>query len=259
MKTTRILSFVLALVMIFGMLPASAFAADSADETVNGLTVEITHVSLKPAQDALGFKAKVTGNTEPITEIGFSFRVEGGKEKVLTLAKTPEDGVFSARINNILAANGGEMILQAYAFVRMGDVTVKSAVQSTSMKQALQSVDASWKAYTREQKDAVRALCDQYKATVEPWELYNIFGFETTLFGDAGDFTTSDVIDLTTDCGYEPYLVLDAHKATPLYTYVKDLNTQQFSFAATVQVNSILENEYYPKFGMLVNGASEMV
>ena len=56
MKTTRILSFVLALVMIFGMLPASAFAADSADETVNGLTVEITHVSLKPAQDALGFK-----------------------------------------------------------------------------------------------------------------------------------------------------------------------------------------------------------
>ena len=161
MKTTRILSFVLALVMIFGMLPASAFAAASADETVNGLTVEITHVSLKPAQDALGFKAKVTGNTEPITEIGFSFRVEGGKEKVLTLAKTPEDGVFSARINNILAANGGEMILQAYAFVRMGDVTGKSAVQSTSMKQALQSVDASWKAYTRQQKDAVRALCDQ--------------------------------------------------------------------------------------------------
>ena len=242
----------LATAMLFGMLPLSAFAAETAADAV----VQITHISLNPSKDALGFKAKVTGNTEPITEIGFSFRVSGGKEKVYTLSKTPEDGIFTARVKDILAAGGGEMILEAYAFVRMGDVTVTSKTESTSMKQTLQAVNASWKGYTTTQKTAVKALCNKYKTVVEPWNLDNIFG---GFFGNAGKFVTSNVIDLSTDCGDAPYLVLDAHKGTPLYTFLKDLETQNFSFEATVQVNSILENEYYPKFGMLVNDQTEMV
>ncbi len=82
----RILSLLLALVLLLGMLPVSAFAAETAADAV----VEITHISLNPSKDALGFKAKVTGNTESITEIGFSFRVEGGSF-----------GVQSAYTNNL--------------------------------------------------------------------------------------------------------------------------------------------------------------
>ena len=65
MNKTRILSLLLALVMVLGMLPVSAFATESSD-----LTVEITHVSLNPAKDALGFKAKVEGDLSCVTEIG---------------------------------------------------------------------------------------------------------------------------------------------------------------------------------------------
>ena len=258
MSKTRILSLLLALIMVFGMLPVSAFATDSTDQTAGEPVVTITHVSLDPAKDALGFKAKVEGDSASVTEIGFAFRVNGGAEKLYTLTKTPEDGIFTARVKNILANKGGEATLEAYAFVVVNGETVKSSWQSTSMKQALQAVDGAWftAGYTQTQKNAVKALCNQYKAQVQPWGLDNIFG---GFFGNAGSFVTSSVIDLSTDCGENPSLVLDAHKGTPLYTYIKGLQTQNFSFEATVQVNSILDNEYYPKFGMLVNGQTEMV
>ena len=97
MKRTRILSLLLALVMVLGMLSVTVFATDSADTATGDLTVQITHVSLNPAKDALGFKAKVEGSLELVTEIGFAFRVNGGAEKVYTLTKTPEDGIFTAR------------------------------------------------------------------------------------------------------------------------------------------------------------------
>ena len=160
MRKTKILSLFLVLIMCLGMLTVSAFAAEGDASATQTAVVEITHISIDAANDALGFKAKVEGATEAITQIGFAFRVNGGKEKVYTLQKTTEDGRFTARVKNILAAGGGEATLEAYAFVRMGDVQVTSEVQSTSMKQALQAVNTTWNTagYTQAQMDAVRAL-----------------------------------------------------------------------------------------------------
>jgi len=258
MNKTRIALLFLAMVMVLGMLSVGAFATQSSDQTAETPTVTITHISLKPADDALGFRAKVEGSLESVTEIGFCFRVDGGREKVFTLEKTPEDGIFTARVHSIFANDGGEAILEAYAFVRMGDVTVKSKVQSAAMKTTLQKINETWytAGYTQGQKNAVKALCRQYEAQVETWQLDNIFA---SFFGNAGQSVSSPAIDLSTDCGETPYVVLDAHKATPLYAIVRNLQTQNVSFETTVRVNSILANEGYPKFGMLVNGETEMV
>ena len=249
MNKTRILSFVLTLVLVLGMLPVSAFAADGTD-----LTVAITHISLKPAKDALGFKAKVEGNLASVTEIGFAFRVNGGAEKIYTLEKTPEDGIFTARVQNILACNGGEMTLEAYAFVRTADTTVKSQWQSTSMKDTLQAVDAGWTGYTNAQKKAVKQLCNQYKDTVQSWGLENIFG---GFFGNAGAYQTSGGVDFSNDQGENPSIRFFG--ASPQYTFIKDLITDKFVFETQVNVSSVLNNDAWPKFGLLVNGASEMV
>ena len=235
MNKTRILSLLLALVMILGMLPASVFATDNADPAAETPVVTITHISLDPAKDALGCA-----------------------EKTFTANKTPQEGIFTARVKNILAGNGGEAILEAYAFVVTGGQTVKTDWQSATMKQSLQAVDAAWytAGYSTAQKDAVKAFCYKFEEQTRAWNLENIFG---SFFGNAGKFTTSSVIDLSTDCGETPSLVMDAHKGTPLYTYIRNLQTQNFSFEATVQVNSVIENEGYPKLGMLVNGETEMV
>ena len=189
MRKTTILSLLLALVMVLGMLTVSAFATDSDSSATEAPVVKITHISINPANDALGFKAKVEGNSETVTQIGFAFRVNGGAEKVYTLEKTPEDGIFTARVKDILANNGGEATLEAYAFVRMGDVQVTSKVQSTTMKHALQIVDATWHTagYTQSQKAAVVALCEKYQTAVESWQLGNILndlGLLTVTFAD---------------------------------------------------------------------------
>ena len=245
MNKTRILSFLLALVMVLAMLPVGAFATESAD-----LAVNITHISLDPSKDALGFKAKVEGSQtmlEAVTEIGFCFRVNGGTEKVFKMTKTPKDGVFTARVTKILAKNGGESILEAYAFVRVGDVTVNSQWQSTSMKKTLQAVDAAWYSagYTQAQKKAVKELCEKFEEQVEPWALNNIFG---AFFGSADGYETDPQMDLSTKGS-----VTVANNGIS-FGYINDFKEDNFYFECKFHVNDVLETENWPKFGLFVQG-----
>ena len=231
MKKTKILSFLLALVMVFGMLPASAFAADSAD-----MEIAITHVSLNPAEDALGFKAQVNGAVEAVTEIGFVFRVNGGKEITYRLKKTPDDGVFTARVKNILAAGGGESTLEAYAFAVVNGNTIQTQWQATSMKQALQAVNAAWAGYTIAQKKAVKALCQTYQTQVEPWALSNIFGHFFSSADPQVDLSAGEQVNVSEN-GVS-------------FAYIKDFQEEDFYFETKFHVNGVADQENWPKFGL---------
>ncbi len=252
--SNRIMAYLLILAMALQILPISAFGTESADRTVNDLAVEITHVSLNPGKDALGFKAKVTGSVESVTEIGFCFRVNGGPEKVYTVSKTPVDGVFTARVQNILANNGGEATLEAYAFVRMGDVTVTSEWRSTSMKQTLQTVDATWHTagYTQTQKLTVRELCGKYNAQVQLWNLNNIFG---SFFGTAGEYTTTSHFDLSADTGANTGEVTVSENGIA-FGYVDGFAQDSFYFETKIHANGVLSTESWPKFGLFVEAAN---
>ncbi len=78
-------------------------------------------------------------------------------------------------------------------------------------------------------------------------------------FGSAGSFHSSDVLNMKTDSGDAPYLVMDANKATPLYAYVKGVKAQQFYLELTAQVTGIRSDEQYPKFGLMTNDGKQMV
>ena len=80
-----------------------------------------------------------------------------------------------------------------------------------------------------------------------------------TFFGSAGDCHSSDVLNMKTDSGTNPYLVMDAQKGTPLYAYVKDTTAKQFYLELTAQVTGIRGDEKYPKFGLMTNDGKEMV
>ncbi len=69
--------------------------------------------------------------------------------------------------------NGGEMNINATAFVILADHTETSTQQTTTMKQALQLVNAGWDSYSQTQRDAVKALCDKHAVT-QTWGLNNI-------------------------------------------------------------------------------------
>jgi len=78
-------------------------------------------------------------------------------------------------------------------------------------------------------------------------------------FGSAGGYHSSDVLNMKTDSGSSPYLVMDAGKATPLYAYVKGVTSKQFYLELTAQVANIRSDEKYPKFGLMTSDGKEMV
>lgn len=78
-------------------------------------------------------------------------------------------------------------------------------------------------------------------------------------FGSTGNHHSSDVLNMKTDSGKNPYLVMDAKKGTPLYAYVKNTSAKQFYWEVTAQVTGIRGDEQYPKFGLMTHDGKEMV
>lgn len=75
--------------------------------------------------------------------------------------------------------------------------------------------------------------------------------------GDGITYTTTDGINLETDKGENP--TIDIYKGTPRYAYLNDSYTNKFYFEAEINVREVLNNDGYPKFGLMFNGKSEMV
>ena len=147
--------------------------------TAHSYDVQITHISLDPANDALGYKAQLVGDETVQTYaevVGFNLWVDGGN--TITRSKSGVQ-TLSLRLKNILKNNGGEMNVNATAFVTLNvdgkTYTKTTGIQAASMKQTLQLVNTAWTTYNETKKTAVKTLCDQYYETVSAWELDNIY------------------------------------------------------------------------------------
>ena len=148
---------------------------------------ELTHISLDPAKDALGYKASLKGDElvqSLVTGFGIQLWADNYAPKTYTVTGKQD---MTLRLKNILANNGGEMNISAAAVVNfaVGETThtQHGAPYTTTMKETLQMVDSVWNGYSITQQDAVLALCEQYRNVVENWELNNIF-FEGVNFAD---------------------------------------------------------------------------
>lgn len=173
----------------FAEADGKAYLLDSQENvhTAHRYDAVLTHISLKPAQDALGYKAQVMGDETVLARvqsIGFELWLDDCPS-----VRREKSGATSAtlRLQNILASNGGERNINAAAFVTFAagesGHCFTGPQRTTSMKATLQYIDGIWNTYSIEQQDAVLALCNQYKDTVSGWELNNIF-FEGVNFAD---------------------------------------------------------------------------
>ena len=139
----------------------------------------VTAVSLKPNSDALGYKAVFRGDEAvraAVESFGFNMWVSKGNIKAYTRNGGFTDGqVLTLRLQNILAAGGGDLEIHAQAIVKFSHVAdpAVGSQQTTTMKDVLQSVNAAWDNYSEEQKQAVQALCGKFDVT-KAWELNNI-------------------------------------------------------------------------------------
>ena len=76
-------------------------------------------------------------------------------------------------------------------------------------------------------------------------------------FGSAGGYVTTGGIDFSNDKGETPYL--SVIEGGPQYAYMKDVFTESLMFEASFKVKEIFNEDQYPKFGIMLNGATEMV
>ena len=163
-----------------------AYAVDGV-HAAHPYSAELTHISLKPADDALGYKVKLYGDElvqSLATGLGFRLWLDDNSAKEYISTGKQE---LTLRLKNILANNGGEMNINATAVVNFAvgeyNHTQVSASYTTTMKQTLQLIDSVWNSYPVAQQDAVKALLNQYPDVVANWELNNIF-FEGINFDD---------------------------------------------------------------------------
>ena len=133
-------------------------------------SIEITHISLQPGKDALGYKAVLESNSRvlaAVTEIGFEFSVNGGTPVTVTKAVTNANAEFTARLKNIMACGGGEMEITASAFMVVADEALWSNSETTSMKDTIQTVNTM--ELGDAQKTAVYGLYSQYASVMDAW------------------------------------------------------------------------------------------
>ncbi len=133
--------------------------------------VVISHISLKPDADALGYKATLLGDAAvqaAVTGYGFDMSVSGGEVVTVRKDGTFENGQFTLRLQNIMACNGGELPINAQAFVIFGEQIAKSEKQTTTMKDTILAVN-DLTTLSDAQKTAVGKYYDDHKTVMAAW------------------------------------------------------------------------------------------
>ena len=146
-------------------------ANDNGQLSAHRYAVVITDISLKPDADALGYKAALKGDEtvqKAVTGYGFDMSVSGGRVVTFGNDEALADGKFTLRLKNIMANNGGENTINAVAFVKFGEQTIRSKLQSTTMKDTILMVNGLTN-LSEEQKTVVGQYYDTYSAVMAPW------------------------------------------------------------------------------------------
>ena len=129
-------------------------------------SVKLSHISLDPKNDALGYKAAA------------KYLPEGAKVQISLWIN--EDRVITRnavtlRLKNILAHNGGEITIYAKAQIvdSANNVIAESSIQQTTMRQIIELVNDNYTSYTTDQLSAVKELILKY-AVAQTWNVENI-------------------------------------------------------------------------------------
>ena len=129
-------------------------------------SVVLTHTSLVPHKDALGYKAAAT-NLPDGAHVEISLWVT--EDIVVTKATT------TLRLINILKYNGGEIPVNAKATIvdADGNVLAESATEQITMRQTIEYVNDHYTDYSAEQLTAVKELILKYEVA-QTWEVENL-------------------------------------------------------------------------------------
>ncbi len=153
-----------------GYLPVS----ESGKYSAHRYDLSLTHITLKPALDALGYKAVLLGDDmvkAQVNQMGFTLSTEYA---TVTRSKAGVSQV-TLRLQNILGCDGGEVAVTGTAFVEFKNgLTVTTGDYTTSMRQVLERINDQWDTFNADQQAAVKAMLAKFSDAVSGWNIPNI-------------------------------------------------------------------------------------
>ena len=151
---------------------------DETGYTFQRFNVLVTHMSINPGKESVGYKATVYGSDAVLANIDtVGYTLQLGSFTPVSAQKTfdPAKTVVTLRVDNYGIATYGETDLTASACIVLKDgTTVQSKAVTFTFRQMLEAMDAALDKLSNPQISAIKALCSKYATTVQSWNLPNI-------------------------------------------------------------------------------------
>lgn len=147
--------------------------------------VAITHLSLKPANAAMGYKAQFQGDdalARNVSGFGYELWLDGYAPCTYSSKTFTSGKVLTLRLQNILSEDNtleenlknAETKIYAKAFIQLNDGTKVSCDQvSYDLKEMLNLADDCYTDYTTAQKNALQAMAGKFSETMMTWDVEN--------------------------------------------------------------------------------------
>lgn len=143
------------------------------------LYLGITHQTLKPASNGVGYKALFAADDTLkayMDSFGYSLQLDGfsAKTKTMDSSKLVSLDTVTLRIDNFDIQNYGDTNLYAGVCVVLSDGTViETATIAMTVRELVEAVNTNTSAYTADQLSALKAMLEKYNIS-EDWDISNI-------------------------------------------------------------------------------------
>ncbi len=152
--------------------------ADATGYTFHRYYMAITHTSIKPSTEGVGYKALFMGSDTVKAQIkGYGYTLQLGEFDPVTATSTSftSGKVLTLRVDNYDIENYGETVLKANAFIDFGDVIVQSSAVSYSLRDMIETINTNFSAVSSENQQAMTALVKKYYEVMKNWDISNIY------------------------------------------------------------------------------------
>lgn len=151
---------------------------DGTGYTFHRYYMAITHATIKPGTEGVGYKAKFMGSDTVKAQIkgyGYSLQLDGFDSVTATSTTFTSGKVLTLRVDNYNIETYGETTLTANVFIDFGDVVVLSSSVNYSMKDMVEAINAKYDAIGTDSQQAIRTLVEKYYETMKSWDISNIY------------------------------------------------------------------------------------
>lgn len=207
-------------------------------------------------------QARVLISADPQNEYVIALeRTNTGKYQIFTMSKAGENGWNEWKLICHADVNGtrNSLDFEVIAIEDQMYFLVDNQIYYTSNRVNMTESTVKFASYNHATTTVQNLEGKIFKTKTDAEEYVATFKGENfgVTVGDGVAYKTTDGIDLQGDKGTNP--TISIFGVSPKYAYLNDSYTNKFYFEAEVNVSLVLNNNQWPKFGLMFNGQTEMV